>query len=122
MEGARTNLTAAGWADRSRVVLQDALSMANVYPTHAMDAIVSNPPFGLKLGPHIDFYRFYGRLLAQADRVLKPDGRMALWIHRVGQFNAAIKAQGKFRTVRTLRVQAGAARPTLVALERVGSP
>lgn len=117
-DGTRRNLDAAGLGDRAHVVEQDALRMAERYPAQSFDAIVTNPPFGVKMGPRIDFFRFYARLLAQAEAVLKPDGRLVVWVHRLGQLNAAVKTHGRFERYRTVTVQTGTARPTVVALRR----
>ena len=119
VEGTQLNLHAAGLADRMRVRELDALRMADVYPHEAFDAIVTNPPFGLKVGPGINFYRFYHRLLTQARLLLKPEGRLALWVHRHGQFRGALKTFADLEVYRTIRVQTGSVRPTLLAVRRV---
>ncbi len=116
--GAERNLAAAGYTDRAYVREQDALHMADIYPAKAFDALVTNPPFGVKMSRGVNYYRFYHRLLTQADAVLKPHGRLVLWVHRLGQLQAAVKHQGQFEFDRTIRVQAGAARPCLASLKR----
>ena len=96
VDGARRNLDAAGFTARSFVRELDALKMSETYPTASFDAIVCNPPFGVKMGKSINFYRFYHRLLAEADRVLKPNGKLAVWAHRRGQLNAAAASHAVF--------------------------
>ena len=118
VQGTRTNLTAADFDQRAHLRTLDANRMASEYPSASFDAIVSNPPFGLKMGARVNFYRFYQRLLEQADVLLKPYGRLVLWLHRRGQFQAAVKAHGGFEVYRTIGVQTGSARPVLVGLRR----
>ncbi len=116
--GARSNLDAAGFTARSFLREQDALHMADVYPPSSFDSIVSNPPFGVKMGARINFFRFYQRFLSQADQLLKPGGRVALWVHRRGQLASAVAAHGRFEAYRWVTVQTGSARPVLVGLRR----
>ena len=120
VDGARRNLDAAGFTARSFVRELDALKMSETYPTASFDAIVCNPPFGVKMGKSINFYRFYHRLLAEADRVLKPNGKLAVWAHRRGQLSAAAASHAVFEPFKMVTVQTGKARPVLVALRRRG--
>lgn len=116
--GARTNLEAAGFGARAFVREQDALQMTDVYPPASFDGIVSNPPFGVKMGARINFFRFYHRFLTQADELLSSGGRIALWVHRRGQLASAVSAHGRFEAYRWVTVQTGSARPVLVGLRR----
>ncbi|MEL7371808.1 MAG: methyltransferase, partial [Myxococcota bacterium] len=118
VDAARANLREAGFIDRSRLTEQDALQMADAYPRGTFDAIVTNPPFGLKMGARINFHRFYRRWLEQADLLLKPDGRLSLWAHKRTHLEQAIAKNGMFRVDRTIAVQTGVARPTLFSLRR----
>jgi len=43
-----------------------------------VDRIISNPPFGRQLGDPAEIAALYRKMIAEMDRVLKPDGRVVL--------------------------------------------
>lgn len=57
----------------------------------SVDRIVANPPFGIQLGEPDEVRKLYRRLVAECDRILKPDGRAVLlvgepeWLRPVAQ-------------------------------------
>jgi 23S rRNA G2445 N2-methylase RlmL len=72
---AEVNLRPVGRAplvrwDAARLPLADA----------SVDAIVSNPPFGVQLGEPAEMAGLYRRLLREWDRVLRPGGRAVLLV------------------------------------------
>ena len=73
--GARKNAEAEGLSLDIRRV--DARALARSYSPD-FDAVVTNPPYGLRVGKHLDYSRFYRHFLRQAHAVLAPEGRMAL--------------------------------------------
>jgi tRNA (guanine6-N2)-methyltransferase len=60
----------------------------------SVDRILSNPPFGKKLGTPEEIGPLYGRMLREYDRVLKPGGRAVLLVGDPGKLNAAAHAVG----------------------------
>lgn len=60
-----------------------------------------------------------GRPGTRTEALLKPHGRLALWVHRYGQFRAALKPFSQLEVYRSVRVQTGSIRPTLVDVRRV---
>lgn len=75
IRAAQTNLKGLGQAD---VIHWDArqLPLAN----QSVDAIVSNPPFGKQLGDPTKIRTLYEDLAQEAERVLKPGGRIVLLV------------------------------------------
>jgi tRNA (guanine6-N2)-methyltransferase len=60
----------------------------------SVDRILSNPPFGKKLGAPEEIGPLYGRMLREYDRVLKPGGRAVLLVGDAGKLRAAAHAVG----------------------------
>ncbi len=76
VEGARANIVAAGLSERVTVRQADARDLRRELPAASVDMIVSNPPFGVRLGPRTDFKRLYHQFLAGASHVLRPGGQL----------------------------------------------
>lgn len=117
-EGTRANLEAAGLADRARIHAADSADFANAYQPGEVDAIVTNPPFGRKLGRTIHFPGFYRRLFESAAAVLPPRGRLVVLADRTGALRRGLAASGGFRTRRATLIQMSGVWPTLYVLER----
>jgi len=49
-------------------------------PDHAVDRVISNPPFGIQLGKQEDIGPLYRRTVAELQRVLKPGGVAVLLV------------------------------------------
>lgn len=76
VHGASSNIAHAGLSDRVRVEQADARELRKQLPRGSVDMIVTNPPFGVRLGPRTDFKRLYHQFLSGAAYVLKPGGRL----------------------------------------------
>ena len=121
LSGTRRNIISAGHDGRVAVCCCDARRMASVYghPPHAgLDAIVTNPPFGIRHGQRIDFGGFYHRLLEQAAQLLRPGGRLALLSWKRGVIDRVNRRQGLFHRLHTRVVETGGIYPRIYVLER----
>ena len=56
----------------------DARELDAVFPDRRFDYIVTNPPYGMRFGQHLNFDRFYTRVLQQCWHRLRPGGRLVL--------------------------------------------
>ncbi len=74
--GAAANVAHAGLNDRIAVRQADARELRKQLPAASVDIIVTNPPFGVRLGARTDFKRLYHQFLSGAAHVLKPGGRL----------------------------------------------
>lgn len=63
-------------------------------PAESVDRVVANPPFGKQLGKPEEMGPLYRRLVAEADRVLKPDGRAVLLVAEPEWLRPATEAVG----------------------------
>jgi len=120
VEGARRNLAAAGLADRAELRQSDALSLERIYPAGSFDAIVTNPPYGARLGRGIRFGPFYIDLLTQTHHLLRPGGRLVVLVRKRGAFHGALAKAGGFRVREERMVATSGVYPVIFVLERVG--
>ena len=117
--GARENLAAAGLSERAHLEQADARQLSERYPPGFFDALVTNPPFGMRLGRDIQFTAFYVTLLRQAFRVLREGGRLVVLVHKRGSFNEAVRQVGSFRIRHVQVVETSTLYPAIFVLERV---
>ena len=117
LAGTRSNIANAGHDTRVALCCCDARRMAAVYG-RCFDAIVTNPPFGIRHGHRIDFDSFYHRLLEQAAQLLRPRGRLALLSWKRGVIDRVNRRQGLFRRLQARVVETGGIYPRIYILER----
>ncbi len=115
-EGALRNIEAAGLADRAEIHHRDARHLAADHNPGSIDLVLSNPPFGLRIGRSIRFVGFYRRLLFAVRTLSSPSGRLVLLVHRLAQLEAAAEVE-RFAVTARLPLALGDSRPTLVRLE-----
>ncbi|MES1944579.1 hypothetical protein PC39_10707 [Salinisphaera sp. PC39] len=116
--GARANLAEAGLAGRAAIHGEDSSDFADRYRPGEVTALVTNPPFGRKLGRSINFPAFYRRLFENAAAVLPPRGRMVVLADRTGALRRGLAKAGGFRTRRAKLIQMSGVWPTIYVLER----
>jgi len=120
VEGARANLEANN-VRGARVTLRDVNELKAQLEPYSLRYIVTNPPYGARIGKKIDFHLLYQSLLAVASYALTPGGRIALLVERkLGTFEAVRRHFGKLRDYKRLRLCVGGLSPELVILERAG--
>ncbi|MFL5241796.1 MAG: methyltransferase [Gemmataceae bacterium] len=61
---------------------------------NSLDRIVSNPPFGKQLSRPEEIGPLYDKMVAEYDRVLKPQGRAVLLVSELGLLKAATRNVG----------------------------
>jgi tRNA (guanine6-N2)-methyltransferase len=122
VDGARRNLEALGLSHRIQVRQADARALGQVFPPDHFRAIVTNPPFGVKVGRKLDFARFYPAFLEAACKVLAPGGFLVLLAWKRGLFSRAVRQVGKLRLCHMRVVEIGDLYPRLFVLEKPGKP
>ena len=117
--GARANLEALGLAERASVRLADGRRLPSLFPeAGAFDAILSNPPYGARMGRSLDYDALYGGLLAGAAHCLRGGGRLAVLALRRDALNRALRRQRAMRTVHVRVIDTGGLHPGLFVLAR----
>ncbi len=117
-DGARANLTEAGMAERAVIRHLDVRQASGAWRRFGpFERIVTNPPFGARLGRGINFRRFYPATLAQLAPLLVPGGVLALLTLRPGILLEAA-ADHALRLRHRRRIETEPLTPTLLVFER----
>jgi len=118
VRGARENAEVAGLSARIAIQRADARHLEEIYPDEAFDAIVTNPPFGVRLGRGLDFYAFYRQVLQQCARVLVPGGRLVLLARKRGVLDRINRELRLFRRLHYRVIETGGIYPRAYVYER----
>jgi tRNA (guanine6-N2)-methyltransferase len=116
VEGARANLV----ANRLDGELQvgDARDLPSLWSGRRFDAIVSNPPFGRRIGPHMGHEALFGSLLDGLLEVTTQGSRIVLLVLKRGAFNRALATRDAYVLRHVRIVELGGLHPAIVLLER----
>lgn len=115
---AARNIEAAGVGQRVTLSAGDARAWS--YPDASADLVLANPPWGDAVGNRASVESLYPAMLAEAARVLRPGGRLALVTHRVALAQELVGADRRWRLAHERRVWHGGHHPWLAILERRG--
>ena len=118
LEGARKNAEAAGVADRITFREMDARGLAQAMddPVHR---IVTNPPYGIRMGKTGYLKGLYSGFLGGAAQVLAPDGRIVVMTPRAETLRRALFAMNELTPTSERVIRTGGLYPTVFALERL---
>jgi putative N6-adenine-specific DNA methylase/tRNA (guanine6-N2)-methyltransferase len=118
--GTRENARAAGLAGRIDVREADARDLAETYSDGSVDALVTNPPYGIRLGRRTNYADLYRKFLQGAVAVVKPGGRIVVLVgKRRAAFNRAIREIEQVRIVTVRVIEIGGVYPAVFVLKRV---
>ncbi|MFP4229376.1 MAG: THUMP domain-containing protein [Salinivenus sp.] len=118
LAGARQNADAQHLTDRATLHEADVWNLADTLGDTTADLIVTNPPFGVRLGSSMDFFPFYRRVLGQFASVLRPGGRVVMLVLRQGPFKNALGATESFNIRHVRVVELGGLYPRVFVLGR----
>ncbi|MEO0603323.1 MAG: THUMP domain-containing protein [Myxococcota bacterium] len=96
----------------------DARSLDEHWPAGTFDTIVTNPPFGKRLGRRLDLGRFYGDVLDSIAAVSRPAARLGMLAHRRGAFNRGLQRSGAWSTRHVRIVELGGLYVGVFVLQR----
>lgn len=118
VDGAKRNLVAAGFPD-TEVFLSDARSVSEVMTAGCLDFIITNPPFGIRLGSHADFKGLYDAFLRDAARLLRPGGTLVILVgKRRGVFNRVLSGRVEYTLSHVRVIEIGGVFPAVFVLKR----
>ena len=93
-DGAARNLAAFGFGERAATRQGEVERLGAHWSGERFDAIVTNPPYGVRMGGRLDFRRFYARLLGQLEPLLAPEGAVVLLATREEALGDAAARRG----------------------------
>jgi putative N6-adenine-specific DNA methylase/tRNA (guanine6-N2)-methyltransferase len=118
VSGARANLNEAG-LDAVAVSQHDAQDLRGFLEPASLDYIVTNPPFGIRIGKGANLLSMYRDFLAGAAVVLRPRGRLAMLVaRRRGAFNKVLATFPEFTIEHVRVVEMGGVYAGLFVLRR----
>jgi len=97
----------------------DARELDKAFPDKRFAYVVTNPPYGVRFGQHLNFERFYTRILQQIWHILEPGGRLVLIAWKRRQFMRALKLTGLFHKDFERPVETGDLHPCIYVLTRI---
>ncbi|MEE3234579.1 MAG: THUMP domain-containing protein [Candidatus Latescibacterota bacterium] len=117
--GAQMNAEGMNLTNNIQFVQGDARELNTVFPLQRFDHIVTNPPYGLRFGQHLNFERFYVRILQQFWYRLTPDATVVFIALKWKKLSAALRLTGLYKTIGKQRVDMGDVKPHIVSLRRI---
>ncbi|MFW6223608.1 MAG: methyltransferase domain-containing protein [Spirochaetota bacterium] len=117
--GTRANAEALGLAGRIQVREADARDLAESYPPASADAVVTNPPYGIRLGRRTNYTDLYRKFLTGAVTVLRPGGRLVVLVgKRRAAFNRAVREIDEIDILNVRIIEIGGVYPAVFVLKR----
>lgn len=89
---------------------------------HTVDRIVSNLPFGKRVGSHRGNTTLYPAFLRGAERVLAPDGRIVLLTEDKALLRDTVQRTHGLKIIREVLLRSGGGTPTAYVIERSRRP
>lgn len=115
---ATRNMAAAGVGDRIILTQADVRHLDQAHAAASFDGIVTNPPFGIRVGKGMDFHAFYRTFLHSAAHLLKPGGRLVFLAWKRGAVVKANQEKRYFKRVHVRVIETGGIYPRLYVMER----
>lgn len=118
LAAARGNLQQAGAPATLARAQAERLPLAEL----SIDRIVSNLPFGKRVGSHRDNEALYPSFLREAERVLSPGGRMVLLTEDKALLRRTVQRTHRIKVIREVLLRSGGGTPTAFVIERNRRP
>jgi putative N6-adenine-specific DNA methylase/tRNA (guanine6-N2)-methyltransferase len=117
--GTRANAEAAGVSQHIEVQEHDARDLDEHYAAASVDALVTNPPYGIRLGRKANYADLYRKFLRGAALVVKPGGRVVVLVgKRRAAFNRVLREVGELSIVSVRVIEIGGVYPAVFVLAR----
>lgn len=119
IEGAKANIQRVGVNDRVIIQQGDVFHLDELYDPDSFDAIITNPPFGVKLAKEKNFPNFYNHLIDKGERVLKPTGTMVLLTMKSDLLQRIIAEREGMKLENLKSIKLGGIQPRLFQIRKV---
>lgn len=119
VDGAGRNILAAGLDARIILTCRDICELPEYYDAASFDAVVTNPPFGVRIGRGMNFFSFYQTFFDSAAHVLKPGGLLVFLAWKRGIVDRANRTRRRFRRCHVRVVETGGIYPRIYVYERL---
>jgi len=87
---------------------------------HSVDKIITNPPFGIRVGSHEDNLSIYNNLFILSERVLKPNGLLVVLTQEINLLQSTASKFPKFTKIKDLELFHGGLRPHIFVYKLLG--
>ena len=121
VQGARAIAEAEGVGGRLELRRADARGVSSLYAAGRFRAIVTNPPYGIRFGQHLNFARFYRDILRECWTVLADEGIMGVVVFKRKVFYRALMQSGLFKMLEERVVETGDVYPGVYVLEKIAA-
>jgi len=118
LEGARINIRAVGVEEYVSLKIADARRLDEFYDAK-VNKIVTNPPYGVRLGKERNLKELYLEFLNSASKIMKPEGRIVIINLKATSFRSIIFKTRKFKLVHERVVETGGLYPHIFVLEKI---
>ena len=116
IEGAKLNSKAAGVSIRFEVA--DVCEVASLFPEQFFDAIMTNPPYGIRERAIGGLRRVYTCLVEAAYKLLKEGGKLCVITPRRKLLLSRISMHGGFKVKKMIDIEEGGLKSTIILLEK----
>ncbi|MEM7370569.1 MAG: methyltransferase [Bacteroidota bacterium] len=104
--------------ERIQLHMADARRLSESFEPNSIKYIVTNPPYGIRVGKNLRFYWFYYHFLDQAHQVMQEDGRLVLLVLRVQFFRDAMRKLGLWHVQWSQKIELGGKRVKAYVLSK----
>lgn len=118
VKGARANAETLGLTN-VELSTANARNLGRVVAKSSVDCIVTNPPWGIRIGKNDEMDDLYRGFLASATEVLKIGGRIACLLVRWEAFLHHCRSSGRWSVKMARPIRCGELNPVLFVVERV---
>ncbi len=119
ISGARRNVRAAEVEQRVPLALHDMHDLIDLHPESSFDLIVTNPPYGIRVGQGMNFFAFYRGFLQSAAHLLRPGGRLVFLAWKRGVVDKVLQQDGLFRRRHALVIEMGGIYLRIYVMDRL---